>query len=212
MQSDPAQGEYERNLSESRKGIDMTSTEFKHLNDIVSKEIKQDCENLEKNNTLPKEKIQEIINFFKLVRSSYDVPSKNARITNRLSTGSICESRIKNQLCYQFGNIMIKNFSSIWNIIRLPYMLKKTFNRYKLEQKAYNEKIKANPNLKLPPLESYPDYAEAMKIKNHLSYKLGEALIKAHKSWYKGGYIKLWFDISKIKKEHKNKKANSAKI
>ena len=35
-----AQAEYERKLSESRKGIDMTSTEFKYLNDIVSNEIK----------------------------------------------------------------------------------------------------------------------------------------------------------------------------
>lgn len=43
------------------------------------------------------------------------------------------------------------------------------------------------------------------KFKNHLSYKLGEALIRAHKNWYKGGYFKLIFDIIKIKKEFKNK-------
>jgi len=36
-----AQAEYERKLSESRKGIDMTSTEFKHLNEVVSREINQ---------------------------------------------------------------------------------------------------------------------------------------------------------------------------
>lgn len=35
-----AQGKYERLRSESRKGIDMTSTEFKQLNDIVSNEIR----------------------------------------------------------------------------------------------------------------------------------------------------------------------------
>lgn len=38
--AEDAQGKYERLRSESRKGIDMTSTEFKHLNDIVSNEIK----------------------------------------------------------------------------------------------------------------------------------------------------------------------------
>ena len=38
--AEDAQGKYERLRSESRKGIDMTSTEFKQLNDIVSKEIK----------------------------------------------------------------------------------------------------------------------------------------------------------------------------
>ena len=35
-----AQGKYEKLRSDSRKGIDMTSTEFKQLNDIVSKDIK----------------------------------------------------------------------------------------------------------------------------------------------------------------------------
>ncbi|MCI7364618.1 MAG: hypothetical protein MSH23_06260 [Campylobacter lanienae] len=43
-------------------------------------------------------------------------------------------------------------------------------------------------------------------IKNHLSYKLGNALIKAHKQWYKGGYIKFIFEAIKIKKEHNKTK------
>ncbi len=38
--AEDAQGKYERIRSDSRKGIDMTSTEFKELNDIVSREIK----------------------------------------------------------------------------------------------------------------------------------------------------------------------------
>ncbi len=41
---------------------------------------------------------------------------------------------------------------------------------------------------------------KAQNIKNHLSYKLGNALIKAHKQWYKGGYIKFIFEAIKIKK------------
>ncbi|EGT0710976.1 alpha-2,3-sialyltransferase, partial [Campylobacter coli] len=51
-----------------------------------------------------------------------------------------------------------------------------------------------------PPLENYPDYKEALKLKNHLSYKLGQALIKANKTWYKGGYVKMWFEVGKLKK------------
>ncbi|MPB17312.1 sugar transferase, partial [Campylobacter lari] len=74
------------------------------------------------------------------------------------------------------------------------------------EQKIYQEKIKKDPSLKLPPLEDYPDYKEALKLKNHLSYKLGQALIQANKTWYKGGYIKLLFEIRKLKREFcKNK-------
>ena len=38
--AEDAQGKYEKLKSESRKGIDMTSPEFKYLNDVVSNEIK----------------------------------------------------------------------------------------------------------------------------------------------------------------------------
>ena len=46
----------------------------------------------------------------------------------------------------------------------------------------------------------------SQNIKNHLSYKLGNALIKAHKQWYKGGYIKFIFEAIKIKNEHNKTK------
>ena len=49
-------------------------------------------------------------------------------------------------------------------------------------------------------LEAKLDFQKALNIKNHLSYKLGNALIKAHKNWYKGGYIKFIFEAIKIKK------------
>ncbi|EKY3840901.1 alpha-2,3-sialyltransferase, partial [Campylobacter coli] len=44
---------------------------------------------------------------------------------------------------------------------------------------------------------------EALKFKNHLSYKLGEALIQANKTWYKGGYVKMLFEIGKLKQKIK---------
>ncbi|EHJ7736630.1 alpha-2,3-sialyltransferase, partial [Campylobacter jejuni] len=52
----------------------------------------------------------------------------------------------------------------------------------------------------LPPLETYPDYDEALREKECFTYKLGEAFIKASKNWYGGGYIKLLFEIRKIEK------------
>ncbi|EIQ9584899.1 hypothetical protein MOR79_001664 [Campylobacter coli] len=36
------------------------------------------------------------------------------------------------------------------------------------------------------------------RIQNQLSYKLGQALIQANKTWYKGGYVKMWFEIKNI--------------
>ena len=109
------------------------------------------------------------------------------------------KSRIHNQLSYKLGKAMIENSKSIWGYIRMPYVLSYIKDMHKKEQIAYNEKIKANPNLKLPPLESYPDYKEALKEKECLTYKLGEAMIEASKNWYKGGYIKLLLDIKKMK-------------
>ena len=67
-----------------------------------------------------------------------------------------------------------------------------------LEIKALQEKIK----------ELETNHQKALKLKNHLSYKLGQALIKANKTWYKGGYVKFIFELIRINKEHKNRKQN----
>ena len=61
------------------------------------------------------------------------------------------------------------------------------------------------------PLPKYENKFKSLKFeeidetKNHLSYKLGAALIKANKNWYKGGYVKFIFEAIKIKNEHKIK-------
>lgn len=40
------------------------------------------------------------------------------------------------------------------------------------------------------------------RIHNHLSYKLGQALMQANKNWYGGGYIKFIFkDVPRLKRE-----------
>ena len=104
---------------------------------------------------------------------------------------------------------MIANSKSLLGYIKMPYILSYIKETHQTNQKLYQEKIKANPSLKLPPLESYPDYNEAIKIKEHLSYKLGEALIDADKSKLKLGYLTLWFKCKKITKEHKNNHKDS---
>ncbi|WP_139470515.1 glycosyltransferase [Campylobacter armoricus] len=118
------------------------------------------------------------------------------------------KARIQNHLSYKLGQAMIINSKSILGYIRMPFVLSYIKDKHKQEQKIYQEKIKQNPSLKLPPLESYPDYKEALKEKECFTYKLGEALIQANKTWYGGGYIKLLFEIRKIKREFKEKYAN----
>ena len=157
---------------------------------ILEKELGYDCNAIQEN-----KKLKEQIKALQLIGKE------------NIKQQSIytAKSRIHNQLSYKLGQAMIENSKSIWGYIRMPYVLSYIKDMHKKEQIAYNEKIKANPNLKLPPLESYPDYKEALKEKECLTYKLGEAMIEASKNWYKGGYVKLWFKCKNIQKECKKR-------
>ncbi|EAH7586175.1 hypothetical protein EOE21_07490, partial [Campylobacter lari] len=119
------------------------------------------------------------------------------------------KARIQNQLSYKLGQAMIVNSKSFLGYIRMPFVLSYIKDKHKQEQKIYQEKIKKDPSLALPSLESYSDYQEALRFKNHLSYKLGQALIQANKTWWWGvRYIKLWFKIKSIKKQKKEDNDN----
>ncbi|EAI3693783.1 glycosyltransferase family 2 protein, partial [Campylobacter jejuni] len=100
------------------------------------------------------------------------------------------KTRIQNQLSYKLGQTLILNSKSVLGFISLPFIILSIVISHKQEQKAYKFKVKKNPNLALPPLETYPDYNEALKEKECFTYKLGEEFIKASKNWYGGGYIK----------------------
>ncbi|EFX3593583.1 glycosyltransferase family 2 protein, partial [Campylobacter jejuni] len=96
------------------------------------------------------------------------------------------KTRIQNQLSYKLGQTLILNSKSVLGFISLPFIILSIVISHKQEQKAYKFKVKKNPNLALPPLETYPDYNEALKEKECFTYKLGEEFIKASKNWYGG--------------------------
>ena len=123
-------------------------------------------------------------------------------------SGYSAKDRIRNHLSYKLGQAMIENSKSLLGYVRMPFVLSYIKDKHKQEQKIYQEKIKKDPSLKLPTLESYPDYQESLKEKECLTYKLGEAFIKASKTWYKGGYVRLWFEIEKLKKKITKNKGN----
>ncbi|MCW1321928.1 hypothetical protein OLP39_05775 [Campylobacter jejuni] len=124
----------------------------------------------------------------------------NPRIT--FIQANSAKARIQNHLSYKLGQALIENSKSILGYIRMPYVLSYIKDKHKQEQKAYEEKIKENPKLALPPLETYPDYNEALKEKECFTYKLGEEFIKASRNWYGGGYIKFYFkDVPRLKRE-----------
>ncbi|WHN18047.1 DUF2972 domain-containing protein [Campylobacter jejuni] len=111
--------------------------------------------------------------------------------------------RIKNHLAYKLGQAMIDftNSSSGGGYITLFKKLYKIKKQHKKEQKIYQQTIQVFPQLKYPSLEACSDYEQALKYKFHLSYMLGEVLIKAYQTWYKGGGFKLKNNIKKVNKE-----------
>ncbi|ECQ5690579.1 hypothetical protein FZW11_08595 [Campylobacter coli] len=110
-----------------------------------------------------------------------------AHIKNQNSLLSFCmkygtaKQRIQNQLSYRLGQTII-NSKNIFKILFMPIFLLSNIISFKLERQVYNKKIKKDPSLILPPLEKYPDYQEAIKFKNYLSYRLGQVIIKGFKN------------------------------
>ncbi|EPT2385456.1 TPA: alpha-2,3-sialyltransferase, partial [Campylobacter jejuni] len=99
----------------------------------------------------------------------------------------------------------IINSKSVLGYLSLPFIILSIVISHKQEQKAYKFKIKKNPNLALPPLETYPDYNEALKEKECFTYKLGEEFIKASKNWYGGGLFLLPCRVFKLHKKLEKK-------
>ncbi|MBK1973997.1 capsular biosynthesis protein, partial [Campylobacter sp. TTU-622] len=117
--------------------------------------------------------------------------------------------RVKNHLAYKLGQAMI-DFSRKKNnnnygggYILLFKKLYQINKQHKREQKIYQQTIQVFPQLKYPNLEKCSDYEQALKYKFHLSYMLGEVLIKTFQNLHKGSMFKLIKNIKKANKEFK---------
>ncbi|TQR27243.1 hypothetical protein DMB91_04400 [Campylobacter sp. MIT 97-5078] len=118
---------------------------------------------------------------------------------------NLAKARVHKHLAYKLGLALIISSKSLLGYLRMPFILSYTKAQHSFELKKYQNAIAKNPNLKLPPLENYPDYKEALQEKQCLTYKLGLALMQADKTWYKGGYVKFYFESKRLKREFKNK-------
>lgn len=102
--------------------------------------------------------------------------------------------RIQKQLSYRVGYIL--THSKIYNFYLIPLKLILEFIKFKIKK---NKK-------KLPKLNEYPDFNDVNRIKNHISYQIGEVLIKSIKRWYVGKPLILPFTWYTIYKKRKMKK------
>ena len=126
------------------------------------------------------------IEFYKEIIDEY------CAVMNPIPQTSLAKARIQSHLSYKLGQALIDNSKSLWGYLRMPFVLSYIKDKHEFEQKAYKTKIKEHPHLALPSLESYPDYKAALKEKECFTYKLGQAFIKASKTWYRGGGIEIY--------------------
>ncbi|MCW0187815.1 hypothetical protein OJP15_05990 [Campylobacter lari] len=112
--------------------------------------------------------------------------------------------RMKNHLAYKIGSCVLDYKINGNSFIGLVYALYKIKTVHYKEAKSYKEIIKLFPHLKYPKLEECFDYKESIKIKFHLSYMLGQVILEADRNKFKGGFIWLFKDIKRIKKEYSN--------
>ncbi|EPU1614476.1 DUF2972 domain-containing protein [Campylobacter coli] len=111
--------------------------------------------------------------------------------------------RIKNSLSYKLGSAILEYKKQYRRgFLILIYKLYKIKKQHFKDQKLYKQIIKIFPQLAYPKLETCSDYNESIRYKYHLSYMLGEVLIHAHKTWYKGGYFKLYKNIQTVKMQY----------
>lgn len=89
--------------------------------------------------------------------------------------------RIKRQLSYRLGAIMISHSKSMRGLCSMPWALYS-------EARIFQSEKKMVPMQKLPPIWKYEDSHEAERVKKHLSYRLGAILIANMRSpigWFK---------------------------
>jgi hypothetical protein len=78
--------------------------------------------------------------------------------------------RIKHQLPYRLGAIMIAQSRSFTGCLTMPSALLKQVREFKNEQKVQDD-------TQLPPIVNYADAADADRVKQHLSYRLGDVMV-----------------------------------
>ena len=90
--------------------------------------------------------------------------------------------RIKRQLSYRLGAVMIEKSRTLGGWLSMPFALQ-------AEAKRFHQEKAARKGEKLPPIAHYRDAHEAERVKQHLSYRLGSTLVQ--RSGSLGGWLSM---------------------
>ena len=106
--------------------------------------------------------------------------------------------RVRQHLSYRLGATMIEKSHSITGCLTMPSALLKQVREFRHEQKAQR-------NVKLPPIRIYADMHEADRIRQHLSYRLGSALLaNAHSPL---GWLKMPWMLRRAARDFKQSRS-----
>lgn len=83
--------------------------------------------------------------------------------------------RIQQQLSYRLGAAMVKHGKTPWGWVWLPFALIGQVRAFRADRRA-------QAGQKLPPIHTYADAHEAERMQKHLSYRLGQILLKHGKT------------------------------
>lgn len=78
--------------------------------------------------------------------------------------------RVKRQLSYRLGATMIAQSRSFIGLLAMPWALLRQVREFKRDKTAQGE-------VQLPPIKDYADAHDAERVKQHLSYRLGAAMV-----------------------------------
>lgn len=110
--------------------------------------------------------------------------------------------RVRNHLSYRLGAVAVENSGSLRSCLSLPGALLQEYRSYSADQRKL-----AYSNKRLP-IEKYRDSFEADRVRNHLSYRVGSAMVKYGKNPV--GWI--WLPFAVALEVRKFRKDNNAVI
>lgn len=102
-------------------------------------------------------------------------------------TGAI--ALFKNSLEYQLGQMMMSLKGGHLSRILFFFKARKFIKKHEKMQATLAQMTRLNPTLSTLALEQYADFNEAMKLKRHLTYRLGALFLNAYKQGFKQGYF-----------------------
>lgn len=133
--------------------------------------------------------------------------SKTLAFVLNYKMGNIASIRIRNHLAYKIGSLILdtRQFNKI---LKFPFLFIWIIFYHYITSIFSKILFNTNPHLKPLPIELCVDYVEALKIKNHLSYRYGKIILYGFKYWYKGKIFTIPYFLLKEYKEFKKIKNN----